>query len=715
MMTLISEHDNITDINNSKIAFYIYQIYINTEANMDYKFKKYVKRKIKSGHLNMGGAAPNGERIDVNSLYFERGGKPWIGVMGEYHFSRADKNSWYRELCKMKAGGISIVSTYLFWIYHEEIEGTFDFTGDLDIRSFVEESKRAGLDVVLRIGPWAHGECRNGGFPDWLLEKPYKLRDNNPEYMAKVCTWYEKIYNEVKGLFYKDGGNIIAIQLENELTDGAEHLYELKKLAQKIGFDVPIYTVTGWNSAAGARIPVEEVVPVFGGYVEMPWSSSREQLPPSTHFFFNRMRNDSAIGADVISQKGKDGWQLPYEDYPFATCELGGGIENTHHRRSIIDPMDIYALSLVKLGCGNNLIGYYMYHGGTNKTGRTSFNESKATGYPNDYPVLSYDFQAPLSEYGEIRGHYRLLNMLHMFAADFGYMLAPMEAVEADVMPDINDTSMLRYAMRTNGKSGFIFVNHHQRHAVLEDIKGISIDTGSVVFPEFDVVGDKCFFMPFNMDFGGSRIEYATAQPLCSDGNTIFFAELPGIEAIYCIDGKEIKAAAGSVIKHSGITIVTLSYDEARYTRKLSGKVYIGNGCDLIECNGKLETSDGVAGNCKVWTENGFESISIKGNKKEEVIVDITASDQPFKPVFPEELNIGGDRSLKWYSIRVNCPNGFAEIETECDCAQLYVNGSLAADEFYYGVPWRIPASMIYGNECYIVCSELKDDHYREY
>ena len=52
------------------------------------------------------------------------------------------------------------------------------------------------------------------------------------------------------------------------------------------------------------------------------------------------MRNDSAIGTDLIAKTQSDGWQLPYERYPFAKCELGGGIEVTHHRRPIIKPMD---------------------------------------------------------------------------------------------------------------------------------------------------------------------------------------------------------------------------------------------------------------------------------------------------------------------------------------------------------------------------------------
>jgi len=192
--------------------------------------------------------------------------------------------------------------------------------------------------------------------------------------------------------------------------------------------------VTGWDGDGGAKFPTEEFVPVFGGYCEGPWFQHREELPPSVHSFFIPMRNDAAIGADLqVDPVGKNtGWRIPYELYPFATCELGGGIQVTHHRRPIVRPMDIYSISLVKLGCGNNLPGYYMFHGGTNPMGKIStMQETTETGYPNDYAVLSYDFQAPLSEYGEVRGQYRLLNQLHLFVQDFGELLAPMDAVMA--------------------------------------------------------------------------------------------------------------------------------------------------------------------------------------------------------------------------------------------------------------------------------------------
>ncbi len=670
---------------------------------MIYKFKEFKDEPLLINHLNMGGKNPKGEEINVTSRYFTRNGKPWIGVMGEFHFSRYSRENWHRELAKMKAGGITIVSTYLFWIYHEEIEGKMDFGGDNDIRAFIEECKDVGLDVVIRIGPWAHGECRNGGFPDWLLKKDYKLRDNNEEYLAIVKKWYQSIYNEVKGLFYKDGGNIIAVQIENEFVDNAEHLAKLKEITVECGFIAPIYTVTGWNSASGAKIPVDEVVPVFGGYCEAPWENHMNRLSPSPHYFFNRMRNDSAIGTDLIAKTKNDGWQLPYERYPFATCELGGGIEVTHHRRPIIKPMDIYAVSLVKLGDGNNLVGYYMYHGGTNKIGELStFNETKATGYPNDYPILSYDFQAPLSEYGEVREQYGLLNMLHMFVNDFGEEFAPMIAVDSANSVAADDTNSLRYGMRTNGKSGFVFVNHYQRLTELADIENAVISAGNVEFPPIDVKGEVSFFMPFNMKMGDSVLEYATAQPLCKCDDTYFFAEIPNIKAEY-------KFSKGSA------NIVTVPFENAKYMRKLNGTVYIGGGCNLYEENGQIHSVEDGEYICQKWNGSEFETLKIGQSAKQSNVEITGVENAPFEPKYKEELCIGGERELTWKKINVDGGYGFAEIDYVGDVAQIYADGELVADDYYYGKTWRVPCKLLYGKECYMVISEMKEDFYKEF
>ena len=112
---------------------------------------------------------PDGREITVDNRSLRLDGKPWFPVMGEFHYSRYPAEDWRAELLKMKAGGVDIVSTYVFWIHHEEIEGQWDWSGRRDLRKFVQTCGDVGLKVLVRCGPWDHGEVRNGGFPDWVV------------------------------------------------------------------------------------------------------------------------------------------------------------------------------------------------------------------------------------------------------------------------------------------------------------------------------------------------------------------------------------------------------------------------------------------------------------------------------------------------------------------------------------------------------------------
>jgi len=146
------------------------------------------------GYLQMGsgaaGKSPSGHFLSVNSRYLTMDGKPWLPVMGEFHYSRYPERYWEEEVLKMKAGGVQIVSTYVFWIHHEEVEGQFDWSGQRNLRKFVELCAKHGMYVYPRIGPWDHGEVRNGGFPDWLLKKG-PTRVNNPVYLSYVRRLYD--------------------------------------------------------------------------------------------------------------------------------------------------------------------------------------------------------------------------------------------------------------------------------------------------------------------------------------------------------------------------------------------------------------------------------------------------------------------------------------------------------------------------------------------
>ncbi|HEY6332836.1 MAG TPA: beta-galactosidase, partial [Blastocatellia bacterium] len=84
------------------------------------------------------GRSPDGHEIAANSDYLSLDGKPWLPVMGEFHYSRYPAAFWEDELLKMKAGGVQIVATYIFWIHHEEVEGKFDWSGQRNLRQFVE-------------------------------------------------------------------------------------------------------------------------------------------------------------------------------------------------------------------------------------------------------------------------------------------------------------------------------------------------------------------------------------------------------------------------------------------------------------------------------------------------------------------------------------------------------------------------------------------------
>jgi beta-galactosidase len=484
--------------------------------------------------------------------------------MGEFHYSRYPANEWREELLKMKAGGISIVSTYVFWIHHEEVEGKWDWSGDRDLHEFVRQAGSVGLKVIVRCGPWCHGEVRNGGFPNWLLTKGLKLRTVDPGFLDEVRLLYGQIAAELRGELWKEGGPVIGIQLDNEYSGPADYLLALKKIAVESGLDVPLYTRTGWTEVT-TPMPFGEIVPLYGAYAEGFWSRSVTSMPDNfwNAFRFSRLRFDDNIANEQLGRRDvKDAPDVA--QYPYLTCEIGGGMMNSYHRRILIRPDDIESTTLVKLGSGSTLPGYYMYHGGINPEGRTTtlneIQDSALTNY-NDLPVRNYDFQAPLGAFGQIRPQYHLLRRLHLFLEDFGPGFALMPASMPDVRPGPKgDTSTLRWAVRSDGTSGYVFVNNYERSLEMPAKRSeqfiVNLPNGALTLPAapVDIPADSLFFWPFNLDLGhGVRLRYATAELLCrvddSRGRTIFFAETPGVAPQFSVAGE---TAARTVIPGRG-------------------------------------------------------------------------------------------------------------------------------------------------------------------
>ncbi len=501
-------------------------------------------------------------------MYLTLNGKPWLPVMGEFHFSRVPEAEWEEEILKMKAAGVSIVATYVFWIHHEEVEGQFDWSGRRDLHHFVELCAKHGLYVVVRIGPWDHGEVRNGGLPDWVLKKG-PTRENDPVFMSEVAKLYGQIGEQLRGLLWKDGGPVIGIQLENEYAGrgpkrGDEYILALKELAIRSGLDVPLYTVTGWDNAV---VPQGHVLPVFGGYPDAPWDGARGKLPPSEVYRFRFGSRVSGNMGMIGAQHAAHASEGDASNTPFMTAEMGGAVQDTYHRRPVIEPDDVAAMMPVMLGSGVNLYGTYMFQGGENPDGKlTTLQESHDSGYPNDVPVKSYDFQAPLGEFGTERESFRKLKVLDYFLDAFGPDLAPMSAHAPREQPkDSSDFSVIRAAVRSDGKRGFLFVNNYVRGSAMPVRSGaqfeIRLPGETLTIPESPITipAGSYFIWPFNVDLGAAVLRYSTAQlftRLDSGGITTWvFEEIPGIRSEFVFadaDGLSIDGAGATIHRSNG-------------------------------------------------------------------------------------------------------------------------------------------------------------------
>ncbi|MFD1953558.1 beta-galactosidase [Paenibacillus thailandensis] len=555
-------------------------------------------KEIVPSTLKLGGTSPSGGRISFTNYYMELDGKPYFGICGEFHYSRYPREEWDAELSKMKLNGINIAATYIFWNHHEETEGRFEWDGRLDLRYFIELCGKHGLFAILRVGPFCHGEVKNGGMPDWLFGRPFEIRSNDERYLAYVRRLYEQIGMQAAGLFYQDGGPVIGIQLENEYmhaaaiweltakqgdvymtpgADGESHMRRLKAIAREAGLIAPIYTSTGWG---GAPVLEDEVLPLYGGYAYTPWTvneSNPEQKPTGEYVF-----------ADYHNDEGESpGFEPPYSKskYPFACCEMGGGMQTWYKSRFVVEPQSAAAMAVMKIAGGCNFVGYYMFHGGTNPVGRSGYMNESTT------PKITYDFQAPIGEFGQVRESAARLRLIHSFLRAFGERLAPMGTVlpegAARIQPD--DAGTLRYAARVRGGSGFLFVNNYQDHAAMARHRDVRFRIGlggeTLSFPQRTTltIEDKAYaIMPLNLRISGLRLKYATAMPAAmiegDDGVPVYLFAMPGgTEAELCFDSNgiaEIESGEGVTAYRGDEDIVALSGERsgAFEVRKRNGE-----------------------------------------------------------------------------------------------------------------------------------------------
>ncbi len=301
-------------------------------------------------------------------------GKPFEVISGAMHYWRIVPAYWEDRLKKLRACGFNTVETYVPWNLHERTEGTFDFSGDLDIIAYIETAAKLGLKVIVRPGPYICAEHDFGGLPSWLLAYPdIALRCNDPRYLEKVRPYYRELLTRIRPYLCTNGGPIIMVQIENEYGsygNDKEYLHAVADIYLEYGMDCLLYTSDGpcYWMLGGGTLPEYPCVANFGSN------------PVGAFALLNDFRPNQPMMCGEFWCGWFDHWGEKHH------------VRDGKELAKTIEPM-------LEMGASFN---FYMFHGGTN------FAFTNGANYGGKYQptVTSYDYSSPLSECGDLTPMY---------------------------------------------------------------------------------------------------------------------------------------------------------------------------------------------------------------------------------------------------------------------------------------------------------------------
>lgn len=288
-------------------------------------------------------------------------GKRRVLISGSIHYPRSTPEMWPDLIQKSKDGGLDVIETYVFWNAHEPVRNQYNFEGRYDLVKFVKLVAEAGLYVHLRIGPYVCAEWNYGGFPLWLHFIPgIQFRTDNEPFKTEMQRFTARIVDMMKQekLYASEGGPIILSQIENEYGN----------IDSAYGAAGKSYIK--W--AAGMALSLDTGVP----WVMCQQSDAPDPIINTCNGFYCDQFTPNSNNKPKIWTENWSGWFLSF----------GGAVPYR--------PVEDLAFAVARFfQRGGTFQNYYMYHGGTNF--------DRTSGGP--FISTSYDYDAPLDEYGLIR------------------------------------------------------------------------------------------------------------------------------------------------------------------------------------------------------------------------------------------------------------------------------------------------------------------------
>ena len=307
-------------------------------------------------------------------------GKPFVVKAAEIHYPRIPREYWEHRIKMCKALGMNTICIYIFWNLHEQREGVYDFTGQNDVAEFCRLAKKNDMYVIVRPGPYVCAEWEMGGLPWWLLKKKdIRLREQDPYFMSCVDRFEKNVAQQLAPLTIQRGGPIIMVQVENEYGSYGEdkaYISQIRDTLRKY-WDTPNAKTTlfqcDWNSNFEKN-----------GLDDLTWTMNFG-TGAKIDDQFRRLR-ELRPNAPLMCSEFWSGW-----------FDKWGARHETRPAKDMVAGID----EMLSKGISFSL---YMTHGGT------SFGHWAGANSPGFAPdVTSYDYDAPINEYGEPTEKYWLL------------------------------------------------------------------------------------------------------------------------------------------------------------------------------------------------------------------------------------------------------------------------------------------------------------------
>ena len=342
----------------------------------------------------LGSCAPQKHTFEVKDGKFLYDGEKVQLICGEMHYPRIPVEYWRDRMQRAKAMGLNTISAYVFWAVHEPQPGEFNFEGQADIARFVEIAAEEGLFVLLRPGPYVCAEFDFGGYPYWLQnDSSLVWRSDNPAFLAACERYLNALGEQLAPHTVTNGGNIIMVQVENEYGSYSNDKVYLGKMAELIknaGFNVPLMTCDGSGQMPNGYIP--GILPTVNGAVGDDIMRSIDRYWPGGPYFVAE-----------FYPAWFDVWGLPHSavNYQQPAEQLDWMLKN-----------DVS-------------VSIYMFHGGTNFHYTNGANTNNGSYEPQP---TSYDYDAPLGEYGNAYPKYHAFREVIQRNLPEGKVLPPVPA-----------------------------------------------------------------------------------------------------------------------------------------------------------------------------------------------------------------------------------------------------------------------------------------------